>query len=154
MRYAKLDINKVVQVQPNSETGFVQVGNDVVVGMLLENGVYNSYSFIKIEGGIYVEDTAAAQQHATKELNKHISNLVQDHLDYNAQLLGYDNIYTAIGYIGDPHPPFNADGIKFRNWRSAVWVYVNAEAVKLQNGQRTMPTDAELVAELPLLTNY
>ena len=83
-----------------------------------------------------------------------ISSKVQAHLDTTAKEWGYDTIYTAVGYIGDPDATFNSEGIMFRNWRSAVWVYVNAEQVKLENAQRTMPTDAELIAELPLLDTY
>ncbi len=110
-----------------------------------------------IESIIHLDDTLIQQEIMKIQLEdgiKSVSRIVQHHLDTTAKEWGYDTIYTAVGYIGDPDPAFNSEAIMFRNWRSAVWVYVNAEQTKLQNAQRTMPTDAELIAELPSLDTY
>lgn len=111
---------------------------------------YDVNGVITAPVGLVAQETAETQDTTSKV----ISNLVQGHLDEAAKEWGYDSIYTAVGYVGDPNPTFNSEAIMFRNWRSAVWVYVNAEQVKLQNAARTMPTDAELIAELPLLDTY
>ena len=103
---------------------------------------------------IVIIDFSLLPKQSKTEISDNITNLVQKKLDTTSKEWGYDTIYTAVGYIGDPNPTFNSEAIMFRNWRSAVWVYVNAEQVKLQNAQRTMPTDAELIAELPLLDTY
>lgn len=42
MKYALIVNNKVEQVQPNSKDGFVKVEDNVVCGMVLNNGVYEN----------------------------------------------------------------------------------------------------------------
>lgn len=110
--------------------------------------------FIEYTKGEEPQELVNALTPTKEEISNNIKTLVQTHLDKTALEWGYDNIYTAITYIGDPNAEFNTEGIMFRNWRSAVWVYVNAEQQKLKDGLRTIPTDAELIAELPLLDTY
>jgi hypothetical protein len=121
-----------------------------------ENGIeYPKDCYLaEMENGMYIPDTVKLLEKASQDLTKHVSKIVQNHLDTTATDWGYDTIYTAIGYVGDPDPTFNSEGTMFRNWRSAVWVYVNEEKAKLINGQRTLPTDSEMLAELPLLEAY
>lgn len=110
------------------------------------------------EGNTVLLDESLINEELIKLQNentiKKITPLVQTHLDKTALEWGYDNIYTAITYIGDPNVEYNTEGIMFRNWRSAVWVYVNSEQQKLKDATRTIPTDAELIAELPILDTY
>ena len=46
---------------------------------------------------------------------------VQDRLDSLARAWGYDSIFTAITYMGDPNPVFAAEALALRDWRSATW---------------------------------
>lgn len=45
-------------------------------------------------------------------------------LDRFARTWGYDSAASAVSYVGDPNPQFNAEGVAIRDWRSAVWVQV------------------------------
>lgn len=138
MNYVKLENNIVVQVQPNKQDGFIEVEGNVICGMILNNGVFE----------------VPVIEKTLQELEENYKNLIQAHLDSTAKSWGYDSIYTAIGYIGDPNDIFNKEGLMFRNWRSAVWTYVNEELAKLKQGLRAMPTEEEAIAELPLLDTY
>jgi hypothetical protein len=73
---------------------------------------------------------------------------VQEHLDDEARLLGYDNILSACSYAAAPNP-FQNEAITFVTWRGAVWEYCYAELAKVVAGTRTMPTVAEIISELP-----
>lgn len=140
-------INGVSQMIPQSELTKKVIGQDE-----LGNDVYGDY--YKYYNADMTVDIAKENEIFIKSEETRIINLVQNHLDKNAKEWGYDNIYTAIGYIGDPHIEFDLEGQMFRNWRSDVWVYVNQELAKLQQGLRTIPTEAEAIAELPLLDTY
>lgn len=77
---------------------------------------------------------------------------VQAHLDAVAQGLGYDNIYTACTYADEPVVPrFQAEGRALRTWRSLVWAHCHAVLADVQADLRDIPTEAELLAELPAL---
>lgn len=75
--YLKLEKNKVVQVQPYFEEGFIKVNKKVIAGSILENGKYKECTHIKLNltNDAYIEDVAAV----TIENNtKHNSKLDKD----------------------------------------------------------------------------
>lgn len=108
----------------------------------------------QIEDGSLDIAAYEAPQLTVEQQKDQLKTNVQNFMDYTATQWGYDNIYTAIGYIGDPYEQFDKEGQMFRNWRSAVWVYVNQELAKLQQGLRQLPTEDEAIAELPLLETF
>jgi len=84
---------------------------------------------------------AAAPARAQAKIVAALENSVQQHLDSEARKLGYDSLMSAISYVGDANPAWDADGKSFRNWRSAVWSHCHA--------QTTIVTEDELIAGLP-----
>ncbi len=79
--------------------------------------------------------------------------VVQRHLDQAATLLGYDSIANAITYADEPAvPKFQAEGRAFRAWRSLVWDTCYRILDQVKAGEREIPTDDELLAELPELS--
>lgn len=77
---------------------------------------------------------------------------VQSHLDAGAQALGYDDIATACTYAGEASVPrFQNEGKALRAWRSYCWEHCQAVLDSVASGERAIPTEAELIAELPIL---
>lgn len=77
---------------------------------------------------------------------------VQLHMDKAARAYRYDNITTAITYAEEPAvPKFQAEGQAFRAWRSLVWAKCYAILDEVNDGLRGIPTDEELISELPAL---
>ena len=76
------------------------------------------------------------------------ADAVQKHLDDTAKSRGYAGILSAVSYVGDADPVFNAEGTALKAWRSEVW---NACHVKLAevNAGGVRPTIPELIAILP-----
>lgn len=76
------------------------------------------------------------------------ADAVQKHLDDTAKSRGYAGILSAVSYVGDADPVFNAEGTALKAWRSEVW---NACHVKLAevNSVGVPPTIPELIAILP-----
>lgn len=78
--------------------------------------------------------------------------LVQKHMDDAARELRYDDIKTACTYADEPAvPKFQAEGQAFRAWRSEVWATCYSILDDVNAGLRDIPTDEELIAELPEL---
>lgn len=78
--------------------------------------------------------------------------IVQRHMDDAARALRYDDIATACTYADEPAvPKFQAEGQVFRAWRSEVWATCYAILDDVNAGLRDIPTDEELLAELPEL---
>ena len=74
---------------------------------------------------------------------------IQAMLDAAAAGKGYDTIHSIVSYRDDPNPVFAAEGKVALAWRSAVWSYAAAELAKVQAGERSAPTVAAFIAELP-----
>lgn len=77
---------------------------------------------------------------------------IQQHMNGKAAERRYDSIQTAVTYRDDPNPQFAAEGQALFDWRSEVWTYATAELEKVRTGQRSQPTVAEFLAELPKFT--
>ena len=86
-----------------------------------------------------------------ERIQKQLTNAVQHVLDSKAQELNYDNCLSVCSYIETGVAKFDAEGKAFRAWRSAVWAKGYEILAQVQAGQRGIPTEAELIAELPEL---
>ncbi|MFU2050600.1 hypothetical protein [Bordetella hinzii] len=76
--------------------------------------------------------------------------LVQKYMDDAARALRYDSIANAITYADEPSvPKFQAEGLAFRAWRSRVWEKCYEILDEVQSGARGIPSDEELIDELP-----
>jgi len=74
---------------------------------------------------------------------------IQARVDAVAQAKQYTDGATLAGYATDPNPAYAGDAASFITWRSAVWVYANAQLALVLSGQRAQPTIDQLVGELP-----
>jgi len=86
------------------------------------------------------------------QVRARLMDVVQAHLDSAAREKGYDSIFTAVTYADEPAvTKFQAEGQALRQWRSLVWDECYQILAEVQAGTRTIPTEAELIAELPAL---
>lgn len=130
MKYAKIENDKIVQIQPNKQEGFTKVGRDAVCGM------------VKVGEGFVIPERKLTEE-------DHV-DAVQRYLDTQAQSMGYDNIFTAVTYADEPAvEEYQLEGQALRAWRSRVWAAGNAILQDIKSGKRDAPTIDELIAELP-----
>lgn len=101
-------------------------------------------------------DAVAAVEQAA--LIKRFDGVVQSHIDGVARSFGYGDpnrpeispILHAISYADEPAVPrFQAEGQALRAWRSLVWAKCAGILNAVKAGERAIPTEAELLAELP-----
>ena len=84
-------------------------------------------------------------------IQKQLTDVVQHVLDSKAQELLYDNCLSVCSYIDTGVQKFDDEGKSFRAWRSAVWAKGYEILAEVQEGKREIPTEEELIAELPEL---
>ncbi len=77
----------------------------------------------------------------------HYLDLAQHQLDRLAQSWGYDSIARGATYVGDPYPRFAAEGEAMRDYRSAVWAWLDQHASALDPANP--PSDEAFLALLP-----
>lgn len=77
--------------------------------------------------------------------------LIQKRLDDFARTRGYDGILSACTYATSTIPQFKAEGQRCVELRDATWATAYEIMHAVESGARSMPTWAELEAELPQL---
>lgn len=97
---------------------------------------------------------ATAQLEQTKD---NLANAVQERLESAAKAEGYDSILSACSYAAYANT-YQIEGQAFLSWRAACWDKCYAILAAAQQGQKynaswanVIPTEAELLAELPAL---
>lgn len=92
------------------------------------------------------------QEEINAQTQVRLTSAVQKVLDTEALKLGYDSCLSVCSYVETGVQKFDDEGKAFRAWRSAVW----AKGYEILNavlaGEREIPTEEELLAELPALT--
>jgi len=79
---------------------------------------------------------------------------LDNHLNSVAISYRYTSINTMTDYRDDPNPKFKSEGQAAYLWRSAVYTKGIALIEEVQSGQREVPTEAELIALMPTITDF
>ena len=87
-----------------------------------------------------------------EQIMRRLQARVQLWLDEQARALGYDDIKSAVSYAEEPAvPQFQQEGRALRRLRSLAWARCYEILDAAQAGQRSIPTEAELLAEMEAL---
>ena len=89
------------------------------------------------------------QEQQLARIKKERLKAVDDYMDRTVQERGYDNIAKCVTYEGDIDPIFNREGTMAKQWRSKVYRTCYNILAGVEAGDRPIPTEAELLAELP-----
>lgn len=108
-------------------------------------------------GEITFEDDAPPSPQSPETPEQTVVRLeaaLDSHLDLVANSYRYESIRAMVTYDGDPYPKFDAEGKAAKAWRSACYT----KSIEIMNdvvaGNRPVPTESELIAEMPLITDY
>lgn len=137
------------QVQELLDGGFLIIPeNDyqLLIGNVDGNEYIRNPETGEFEKIVHPEPTVEELQ---AQIQVDLTNAVQHVLDSKAQELLYDNCLSVCSYIDTGVAKFDAEGKAFRAWRSAVWAKGYEILAQVQSGERTIPTEEELIAELP-----
>lgn len=86
-----------------------------------------------------------------EQIQVRLTAVIQGHLDAQARAMFYDSIFTAVTYAEEPIvPKFQIEGAALRAWRSLVWDYSYGVLAAVLSEERAVPTEEDLVAELPV----
>jgi len=140
---ANTRINMLVTFDPIGEVPFTASSDDVEThGILIyDRSIAGDFGPI----APYVAPVKSAAQ-----IQDDLVKSVQSVLDTAAREHGYDNIVSACSYAAAPNV-FQAESVKFLSWRADCWAHCYAVLADVTAGTRTIPTEAELIAELPSL---
>lgn len=93
-----------------------------------------------------------AETESPESAAKRLEAAVQTHLDSKAVSYGYDSAERCIGYINSTNPTWKAEAMAMNQWRDDVWAHCAQVQQDVASSKRKMPSDEELISELPPLT--
>ncbi len=121
------------------------------------NCLFTEKEIVKAWNGlVYIEGEEPQEPELPVEviqarIQKQLTNAVQRVLDSKAQELLYDNCLSVCSYIDTGVQKFDDESRAFRKWRSAVWSKCYEILDLVKSGEREIPSEEELIAELPEL---
>ena len=87
-----------------------------------------------------------------EEIQKRLTDGVQNWMDNIVQERNYDNVHTCVGtYLYSPIEKFRLEAEAVRDWVSYVWAKCYEMLAQVEAGERDIPTLEEVIAELPVL---
>jgi len=87
-----------------------------------------------------------------EEIQKRLTDGVQNWMDSKVQERNYDNVHTCVGtYLYSPIEKFRLEAEAVRDWVSYVWAKCYEILAQVEAGARAIPTLEEVIAELPVL---
>ncbi len=95
---------------------------------------------------ITAEDKAAA---AAEAMQARLTAAIDRHVEDTARVRGYNGAAALAGYATSK--VWQAEAQAFVAWRDDVWLAAFAILDDVQSGVRAIPTEAELIAELPVI---
>ena len=102
--------------------------------------------------GISVIDSPVKE--TPEQVVARLESVVDRYLDTQAQSLRYDSIKTIVTYRDDENPKFKAEGVAGYKLRSVVYT----KSIQIMNdvvaGNRPVPTETQLLAEMPAIKDY
>ena len=104
------------------------------------------------DGQWYIKGYAPEKPAPTEsEIQAKLTAAVQAYMDSTVQTRGYDNIHTACSYCNSTDNIFAAEGLACLAWRDKVWRTCYDILTEVTSGTRKIPTEDELLEELPIL---
>lgn len=100
---------------------------------------------------IAVEEEMLTDEEQRALIKVRLTAVVQSWMDKTVQARNYDSILTACSYAGSADEKFNAEGTACKAWRDRVWRTCYAIEDEVLAGTRKVPTEEELITELPEL---
>lgn len=83
-----------------------------------------------------------------------LESAIDSHLDTIAHSYRYESIRTMVTYAFSDHPTFGAEGRAAVKWRDACYQRGIEVLGEVEREERAIPTEAELIDELPLITAF
>jgi hypothetical protein len=90
----------------------------------------------------------------TEQTITRLEGVLDRHLDATANLYRYESIRTMVTYATSTHPIFGVEGRAAVAYRDAVYAYGIQCIADVTNGLRSIPTEEQLISELPLFIDY
>jgi len=78
-----------------------------------------------------------------------LTSAIQSMLDETARERGYDSILSLCTYATSTAAKFAAEGQAGVSWRDEAWTMGYSILADVESGARAIPTEAELLSELP-----
>ena len=86
------------------------------------------------------------------EIQKQLTDGVQNWMDTKVRERNYDNVHTCVGtYLYSPVDKFRTEAEHVKDWVSYVWAKCYEILAQVKNGEREIPTLEEVINELPIL---
>jgi len=94
------------------------------------------------------------QPETPEQTVKRLEAALDRHLDSIAKSMGYLDIPNLVSYDGDEVEKWDKEAKAFKKLRSAMWTKAIRVQAEVQNGEREVPTEEELIELMPKIDDF
>lgn len=118
-----------------------------------------SFSHLLPNGCVEIDEAEAFElqkppPETPEQVIDRLESAIDQHLDFVANSYRYESIRTMVTYASSDHPTFGAEGRAAIKFRDACYAYGIQVIADVQDGKRGIPTEVELIAELPTFESF
>lgn len=106
------------------------------------------------DGETVRQPTAQELAETPEQVITRLESAIDRHLDAVAKSYRYESIRTMVTYATSDHPTFGAEGRAAVKFRDACYQQGIDVISDVQDGKRGIPTEAELIAEMPTFESF
>lgn len=148
MRYAQIENGKVINVIELAE------GATEWQGLLVVPSDTAAIGDDHINGEIVKPEPIVVPETPEQTIAR-LDNAIEAHIQSVISNLGYESLDRLVGVYSDsPNQTWKAEALGAKNWITALWETALQIEQDVTNGTRPIPTEQELIAELPIITDY
>jgi hypothetical protein len=106
---------------------------------------------------LYVEGhnvSVQAEQETPEQVIARLDACIERHIQDTVKSLGYNNVERLSVYINSTNPDWKAEALAAPKWITSLWEKALVIQTDVNNGTRDIPTEEELIAEMPLFKDY
>lgn len=128
---------------------------NLVEGEAFKVEVWEPGMILDADGVTVRHPTAQELEETPEQTIKRLDSAIERHIQAVMDAKGYESIERLIGaYSNSTNPVWKAEANAAGNWLTAIWEYSLQVIADVEAGTRTIPTEAELIAELPLFETF
>jgi hypothetical protein len=146
----------IVKVENNRVTKFMEYATEPEAqahcdlhGGFVYQGTYSVDLYVDGE-----TVTVQPEPESAEQIIARLEAALDRHLDAVANSYRYESIRTMVTYATSDHPTFGAEGKAAVKFRDAVYAYGIQVIADVEAGNRDIPTESELIAELPSFESF
>jgi hypothetical protein len=103
---------------------------------------------------ISIEETQPKTVETGEQTISRLDNAIESHIQTIVKAMGYNNLERMAVYLSSTNPTWAAEAAAAPKWVTALWEKALVIQADVEADKRPIPSEIELIAEMPLFKDF